>query len=139
MKTQPFDPRETNNFDFSLSVFIRMLYSCLVDADYLDTENFMKAQSVWRDSGESMEILLEKLEKYISGWLSNSDINTVNGRRTEILRHCLQMGNRQSGIFRLTVPTGGGKTIASLAFALALCPRKSYGPDYLCDSLYEHY
>lgn len=118
LKTQPFDPRETNNFDFSLSVFIRMLYSCLVDADYLDTENFMKAQSVWRDSGESMEILLEKLEKYISGWLSNSDINTVNGRRTEILRHCLQMGNRQSGIFRLTVPTGGGKTIASLAFAL---------------------
>ena len=44
--------------------------------------------------------------------------DTINGRRSEILRHCMDMGTQEKGMFRLTVPTGGGKTIASLAFAL---------------------
>lgn len=118
LKTLPFVPKETKNPDFSLSVFIRMLYSCLVDADFLDTENFMKGGETERSSGESMETLLEKLEKHISKWLLNTDINTVNGRRTEILKHCMEQGGKERGIFRLTVPTGGGKTVASLAFAL---------------------
>ena len=59
-----------------------------------------------------------KLENYISVWLSNPNLNTVNGRRTEILKHCLECGKARKGLFRLTVPTGGGKTVASLAFAL---------------------
>lgn len=45
-------------------------------------------------------------------------MESINGRRTEILAHCMEMGKREKGIYRLTVPTGGGKTIASLAFAL---------------------
>ena len=114
----PFDELETPDADFSLSMFIRMIYSCLVDADFLDTEYFMKNGNTDRNSGESMEILLEKLERHISGWLSNTGTETVNGRRTEILRHCLERGKEKPGMFQLTVPTGGGKTIASLAFAL---------------------
>lgn len=116
--SDPFDLGETANPDFSLSVFMRMIYSCLVDADFLDTEAFMNEDKVERDSGESIELLLEKLENHISEWLKNQDTDTVNGRRTEILRHCLAGGESEKGLFRLTVPTGGGKTIASLAFAL---------------------
>lgn len=114
----PFQPGQTENQGFFFSMFIRMLYSCLVDADYLDTEKFMKNGISIREPGESIEILYKKLVDHISGWLENEDLNTINGRRTEILKYCLDMGKEERGMFRLTVPTGGGKTIASLAFAL---------------------
>ena len=118
IRTLPFNVQAAENPDFSMSVFIRMLYSCLVDADFLDTEYFMKNGRTERRSGEPLEVLSQKLEMYIADWLDNSDIDTINGRRTEILRHCLKLGTMKQGMFRLTVPTGGGKTIASLAFAL---------------------
>ena len=118
IKTLPFDPKNSPDPDFSLSVFIRMLYSCLVDADFLDTEYFMKEGRTQRETGEEPAVLLEKLKKHVAGWLLNEDTETVNGRRTEILRHCFECGRKERGIFQLTVPTGGGKTIASLAFAL---------------------
>ena len=118
IKTLPFDPKNSPDPDFSLSVFIRMLYSCLVDADFLDTEYFMKEGRTQRETGEESSALLEKMKKHVAGWLLNEDTETVNGRRTEILRHCIECGHKERGIFQLTVPTGGGKTIASLAFAL---------------------
>lgn len=118
IRTVPFDDQIEPNPDFSLSVFIRMLYSCLVDADFQDTETFMLNGQVPRESGENVDVLLEKLEDYVADWMLNKDMETVNGRRTEILRHCFECGQMERGIFQLTVPTGGGKTIASLAFAL---------------------
>lgn len=118
LNTIPVDVKNTNSIEYSLSVFIKMLYSCLVDADYLDTESFMNNEIVNRYPGEPMERLLEKLNNYIKAWLNNNDINTVNGRRSEILKNCLCNGIMKKGMFKLTVPTGGGKTISSLAFAL---------------------
>lgn len=118
LRSLPFESAKAKNKDFSLSVFIRMLYSCLVDADFLDTEQFMTAGQTAREGGEEMEILLAKLEAYTAGWREVKEPDTVNGRRTEILNHCLTCGEMGKGIFRLTVPTGGGKTVASLAFAL---------------------
>lgn len=118
LKTVPIDINKTTNAEFSLGMFMRMLYSCLVDADFLDTEEFMANGNTGRQQGENMPQLLEKLEKYIARWIENKEIESVNGRRTEILRACLDAGEKEKGLFRLTVPTGGGKTIASLAFAL---------------------
>lgn len=118
VKLPPFaGDREKNTF--VLSIFIRMLYSCLVDADYLDTEYFMTHGEAQRFSSESLEMLLDKLKLYIADWLKNNNTDTVNGRRTEILKNCMEKGTADRGLFRLTVPTGGGKTVASLAFALA--------------------
>lgn len=116
--TPPIDMDSEKDPNFALSVFIRMLYSCLVDADFLDTESFMSNGTVQRDSGESMEVLLDKLHNRISDWLENQDDTTIDGRRSEILRNSLEQGKSPQGLFQLTVPTGGGKTVASLAFAL---------------------
>ena len=118
INTRPFDPKTEPHPDFSLSVFIRMLYSCLVDADFLDSEKFMLNGQVQREAGEKADVLLRKLKDHVADWMRNKDTESVNGRRTEILRHCFACGQMERGIFQLTVPTGGGKTIASLAFAL---------------------
>lgn len=118
LKTLPIDMKKGGNIQFSLSAFIRMIYSCLVDADFLDTEAFMNNGQTKRESGDSVDILWDRLERKIHSWLENNDVNTVNGRRSEILRNCIDKAQGTKGLFKLTVPTGGGKTIASLAFAL---------------------
>ncbi|MDY3013971.1 MAG: CRISPR-associated helicase Cas3' [Evtepia sp.] len=100
-----------------LMFFTRMLYSCLVDADFLDTEAFMEGQR--REACTvSIDDLWERLQSYISGWFPPK--GELNCRRCEILERCMREGEGQlPGLFSLTVPTGGGKTVASLAFALA--------------------
>jgi CRISPR-associated endonuclease/helicase Cas3 len=97
--------------------FVRMLYSCLVDADFLDTEQFMAGHAVQRGGGDPMDVLNQRLETYISGWFPpKGELNAV---RCSILDACRVQGEAQKpGLFTLTVPTGGGKTVASLAFAL---------------------
>ena len=96
---------------FTMSFFTRMLYSCLVDADYLDTERFMQNGESGREAGESLPVLWDRLQRRIGKWLENRECETINGRRSEILRNCIQMGDQEKGIF-------SGKTLASLAFAL---------------------
>ena len=100
------------------SFFIRMLYSCLTDADFLDTERFMQDDTVLRQPGESIQVLNQKLDRYLDrkGFLAPT--KEINRKRAAILRQCLEGANQSPGLFSLTVPTGGGKTVSSLAFAL---------------------
>lgn len=97
--------------------FTRMLYSCLVDADHLDTETFMAGQAADRGGGDPTEVLEGKLQSYVSDWFPPE--TELNRERCAILERCMEQGESQSpGLFTLTIPTGGGKTVASLAFAL---------------------
>ena len=98
--------------------FTRMLFSCLVDADYTDTAAFMDGRPDSPAPALSMEELWCRLQSYISGWFPPK--GALNTRRCAILETCVQAGTVfEPGLFTLTVPTGGGKTVASLAFALA--------------------
>ncbi len=101
---------------YAASFFIRMLYSCLVDADFLDTEKFVSNAAVKRGEYEDIRILYEKLSCFIEGF--KQPANELNKRRSDILSACLEKADNEPGLYSLTVPTGGGKTIASLAFAL---------------------
>lgn len=95
----------------------RMLFSCLVDADYLDTERFMQPeQFVLRSGKASLEELLPKLESYLSRF--GEPTTEVNKIRCEIQRACFAEATGPSGFYSLTVPTGGGKTLSSIVWAL---------------------
>ncbi len=102
-------------------VFLRMLYSCLVDADSLDTEqHFEPAKATARHHDHPLEEYLARLERSQEGLTKglrapNSAVNRV---RREVYEACCLAADEAPGVFHLTVPTGGGKTRSSLAFAL---------------------
>ena len=108
---------ETEKDARRLAMYTRMLFSCLVDADYLDTETAIQGGQP-RGKGETLERLLEKLNAHVAPWLE-APANDLCAKRSAILARCLHGGEDERGLYTLTVPTGGGKTISSLAFALS--------------------
>jgi CRISPR-associated endonuclease/helicase Cas3 len=108
----PFVPEN----GFQCSFFTRMLFSALVDADFLDTEAFMDAdRSGRREPGPPLDVLREALDRHLAAFDGKGRINSL---RVEILAHCREQAALAPGLFTLTVPTGGGKTLTSMAFAL---------------------
>jgi len=106
-------------FQFQTGLLVRFLFSCLIDADRQDTADFEKPDKVKkRQNGlyQSWSVLSGKLEKKIKEFREPQ--TKVNRIRKEVSDQCLAVSQRSRGIFTLTVPTGGGKTLASLRFAL---------------------
>jgi len=103
---------------FALHVWARMLFSALCDADFLDTEVFYAAaqgRDVSRGSPHSLGQLARELDRHLVGLGDDREINRI---RAEILAAVRARTRSEPGIYTLTVPTGGGKTLASLAWAL---------------------
>lgn len=102
-------------------LFLRLLFSCLVDADYLDTErHFDLEQAELREHSITVDRLWPLLEQSQHALMAGvKDKNTVvNQVRAEVYDRCVKEASQAPGIFRLCVPTGGGKTRSGLAFAL---------------------
>lgn len=97
----------------------RMLFSCLVDADYLDTEAFMTPQTAkLRRNKRTLEELLPLLEYKLDELKTKSTFSEVNTIRNKVQQRCAIMADSQVGFYSLTVPTGGGKTLSSLLWAM---------------------
>ncbi|WP_283120303.1 CRISPR-associated helicase Cas3' [Neisseria elongata] len=110
-----------------LHIWLRFLFSCLVDADFLDTEAFMNgyadadtAQAAGlRPKFPGLDELHRRYEQYMSQLNEKSDKDSfLNQERHAILQQCFSAAETNRTLFSLTVPTGGGKTLASLGFAL---------------------
>lgn len=99
------------------ALWVRILFSCLVDADFLDTEAHFDAGRPARREGfptlAQMHLAFDAHMDALPVIASN-----VNKWRAEVLRQCRAKAERPAGFFSLSVPTGGGKTLSSLAFAL---------------------
>jgi CRISPR-associated endonuclease/helicase Cas3 len=99
--------------------WLRMLFSCVVDADFLDTEDFFEPEKAIRRSGyPALSELLAPFSIYMADKQAEARDTAVNQIRAGILARCIEKAKDLPGIFSLTVPTGGGKTLSSMAFAL---------------------
>ncbi len=110
-------PPVSPGLDYAL--WIRLLFSCLVDADFLDTEAFMNPdQAAARGGYPALEEMRPLLQAHLERLTAGAPKSEVNRIRKEVLDQCLARAGDPPGLFSLTVPTGGGKTLSSLAFAL---------------------
>lgn len=104
---------------FDLHHIVRMLFSCLVDADSLDTEAFMNpAQAKLRGGHASMIELLNMMEHHLQELKAKAPDTEVNRIRNYVQEQCIKESQGVGGFYSLTVPTGGGKTLASVLWAL---------------------
>ena len=111
--------KDPAKYAFQLSLLARMIFSCLVDADFVDTDNFFRRiegkPPREEGSGPPLEALRERLNAHLAQFSADGEVNRI---RAKVLAHVREQAHEPPGLFSLTVPTGGGKTLASLAFAL---------------------
>jgi CRISPR-associated endonuclease/helicase Cas3 len=130
-KIRTFIPKEITKIDHlnpptgkplppkQIHLWIRMLFSCLVDADYLDTERFMNPESfAKRGKYKTIKELKVLFDNYMEELARNAPETNVNFIRNNVLNQCIRSGEKDPGFFSITVPTGGGKTLSSMAWAL---------------------
>lgn len=99
---------------FYLGLLVKLIYSRLVDADRTDAACF-ETRKQYRPNAVDWQNLISRLDKSMRSFDSSSEINRI---RHQINEQCCLAGARETGIYRLSIPTGGGKTLASLNFAL---------------------
>lgn len=127
--TPPADILDAGGFEPDLRVipggrdgfalWVRMLFSALVDADFLDTERYMDAEKfAARNRWPTLAELAPRFDAHMAALAGRAAPTPVNRLRADILAQCRAAAALAPGLFSLTVPTGGGKTLSGMAFAL---------------------
>lgn len=114
----PGDKAASPASSVQLGLLVRALFSCLIDADRIDTADFEhpgQARRRLRGNYPAWDTLIERFETRLATFTPRHPVDQL---RADISRDCLDAARRERGIYTLSVPTGGGKTLASLRFAL---------------------
>jgi CRISPR-associated endonuclease/helicase Cas3 len=115
LKTSPW----LNQRGYAFGFFVRMLFSCLVDADYLCTERFLDPQrSALRTAPAPLNELRQRFLRHKQTVLDGKEPTPINKLRREILETALQKAQAKPGLYTYTSPTGSGKTFGTLGFGL---------------------
>jgi CRISPR-associated endonuclease/helicase Cas3 len=102
-----------------LEMWTRLVFSALCDADFLDTERFFKQENAaLRGVEHSVADLCSVLDQHLTDVEQRVEVSEVNRVRAAVRAACIAKAKEKPGVFSLTVPTGGGKTLAGLSFAL---------------------
>lgn len=113
---------QSSNSEFTLSLITRFLFSCLIDADFLATEAFMDpkkhSQRPNYQPHDTLKSIADLLDQKLKDFPAPAPEDTVNQQRAKVLADCSAKAHQPPGIFTLTVPTGGGKTLSSFKFAV---------------------
>jgi CRISPR-associated endonuclease/helicase Cas3 len=110
-------PPKLTNPEEDLHLWVRMLYSCLVDADFLDTEEHFNEDNQKRSDFDSITKLADRFSHYMETFPKDEKSSSINKIRLEVLKYCETASTKKEGFWELTVPTGGGKTLSAMAFA----------------------
>lgn len=111
--------QDKNSANFALGMFIKYLFSCLVDADRLDAYLF-GINEAYSYQPTNWDALVDIFENNISRFSNTSKINII---RKSVSDKCKAASDTSTGIYQFSVPTGGGKTLSSLRFALYHCKK----------------
>ena len=115
--TIPNNEAIAKQLSFESMMETRMLFSCLVDADYLDTEQFINSEQREQFSDDLVS-LMGKFDAYKDALIANPK-NELNSVRSKIIKQCVESGDKLGeGMYQMSLPTGAGKTLDSLAFGL---------------------
>jgi len=121
LKSLKEDSDRKDTLAFKYGLIIRYLFSCVIDADRLNTADFeFPGNSRIRNYGnyQTWETLVERLNAKLRNFEDKAEKNDVDDLRTQVSQSCLEFSSKPKGIYQLKVPTGGGKTLSSLRFAL---------------------
>lgn len=119
----PMIPGRTEE-PLAFATWLRLLFSCLVDADVLDSEAFGDpAASRLRSAYPTLAELKPRFDAHMAQFTADSPVQQL---RAQILADCRERAACAPGLFSLTVPTGGGKTLSSMAFALEHAQRYGF-------------